>query len=215
MKGKLGMSQLAWPAASRDVRTVEEIRAIQTDEALVMAAQANPAEFAALYVEDVDPIFRFCYRRLGNRVAAEDATSVVFERAIKALPRFTTGSFRAWLFSIAWNVVTDLHRRDRGEQNLDVAREVLDDRPGPEEVSIHNAEMTRIRTLLAQLTPDQRQIVELRLAGLTDAEIAQVLGKSHGSIRTTQYRALQRLRDLVAQQTTRAESRGETHHASR
>jgi RNA polymerase sigma-70 factor, ECF subfamily len=133
---------------------------------------------------------------LGNRAAAENATSVVFERALKAFPRFTTGSFRAWLFTIARNAITDVHRADRGDQNLSAAWEVIDDRPGPEEISADLADGIWIRNLLNHLSPDQRQIVELRLAGLTDVEIAQVLGRSHGSIRTAQYRALRKLRSL-------------------
>jgi RNA polymerase sigma factor (sigma-70 family) len=121
---------------------------------------------------------------------------VVFERALKALPRFTTGSFRAWLFTIARNAIANMHRRDRGEQNLSKAWDVIDDRPGPEEVSVDLTDGVWIRGLLKDLSPDQRQIVELRLAGLTDIEIAKALGRSHGSIRTAQYRALRKLRTI-------------------
>lgn len=167
-----------------------------SDEMLVVAAQADRAEFGALYVRYVNPVYRFCYRRLGNQARAEDATSAVFERAINALPRFKTGSFRAWLFTIARNTVTDLHRANKQDQDLDAAWYVADERPGPEELSIDAADAAHVRSMLVQLSPDQRQVVELRLSGLTDSEIAQVLGKSHGSVRTVQYRALQKLRSL-------------------
>ncbi|MGH2533091.1 MAG: sigma factor [Thermomicrobiales bacterium] len=53
--------------------------------------------------------------------AAEDVPSADFERALKALPRFTNGSFRAWLWTIARNTVTAAYHRDRGEQCLDAA----------------------------------------------------------------------------------------------
>jgi DNA-directed RNA polymerase specialized sigma24 family protein len=43
-------------------------------------------------------------------------------------------------------------------------------------------------------------VLELRLAGLTDAEISRVLGRTHGAIRTTQYRAAIRLRTLLAEE---------------
>src|SRR5215204_246366 len=116
------MSLMVWHAAGRIVQNEsDDIYALHCDDALVLAAQANSADFAALYERYVDPIYRFCFRRLGNRAAAEDATSVVFERALKALPRFTTGSFRAWLFTIARNAITDVHRADRGDQNLSAA----------------------------------------------------------------------------------------------
>jgi RNA polymerase sigma-70 factor (ECF subfamily) len=190
------MGLMVWPAADHITHdSIDDFGVLQADDAPVLAAQANSADFAALYERYVDPIYRFCYRRLGNR-AAEDATSVVFERSLKALPRFITGSFRAWLFTIARNAIADMHRRDRGEQNLSNAWDVIDDRPGPEEVSVDLADGVWIRGLLKHLSPDQRQIVELRLAGLTDVEIAQVLGRSHGSIRTAQYRALRKLRTI-------------------
>jgi RNA polymerase sigma-70 factor (ECF subfamily) len=174
----------------------DDLQVLHSDDALVLAAQANSADFAALYQRCVDPVYRFCYRRLGNRAAAEDATSVVFERALKALPRFTTGSFRGWRFTIARNAVTDVHRPNKGDQDIAVAWEVVDDRPDPEEISVNLADGVWIRGLLKQLSPDLRQVVELRLAGLTDIEIAQSLGHSHGSVRTVQYRALRKLRAL-------------------
>ncbi|MGH2558369.1 MAG: RNA polymerase sigma factor [Thermomicrobiales bacterium] len=189
------MSLLVGHIASRTIHEEQnEFWDWESDEALVVAARADGADFAALYQRYVDPIYRFCYRRLGDRAAAEDATSAVFERAIKALPRFKTGSFRAWLFTLARNTVTDAYRRDRGEQRLDASLAVADLRPGPEEISADAADAGWIRELLAHLNPDQRQIVEPRLADLTDAEIARVLGRSHGSVRTTQYRAVRRLR---------------------
>ena len=169
------------------------------DEALVVAAQLDRTAFGPLYERYVDAVFRFCYRRLGNRAAAEDATSRVFERTLAALPNYRGGPFRAWLFAIVRNVVVDHHRASRANQPLDVAAAIVDDRPGPEETMLRRAESARIHDLFVHLTPDQHQIVELRLAGLTDREIASVLGRSHGSVRTAQYRALQRLRTLIDQ----------------
>src|SRR4051812_26148265 len=58
------------------------------DEALVAAAQVDRAAFAPLYQRYADPVFRFCYRRLGDRALAEDATSRVFERVLAALSRY-------------------------------------------------------------------------------------------------------------------------------
>jgi RNA polymerase sigma-70 factor (ECF subfamily) len=54
-----------------------------------------------------------------------------------------------------------------------------------------------IRALLALLSSDQREILELRLTGLTDAEIARVLGRSHGAVRMSQHRAVARLRSIA------------------
>jgi DNA-directed RNA polymerase specialized sigma24 family protein len=48
------------------------------------------------------------------------------------------------------------------------------------------------------LTPEQREVVELRLAGLTGPEIAAAVGRSHGAVRALQFRAYQQLRTLLS-----------------
>ena len=52
--------------------------------------------------------------------------------------------------------------------------------------------------MLADIPPNQRDIIELRLAGLTTAEVGEVLGMSRGAVKTAQSRAYKRLRDLLA-----------------
>jgi RNA polymerase sigma-70 factor (ECF subfamily) len=74
---------------------------------------------------------------------------------------------------------------------------VRDDAPAPEELAIAAEERRSVRALLAQLPEHQRRVVELRLAGLTGAEIAQVLGRSRANVDVTQCRAVARLRDLL------------------
>lgn len=167
------------------------------DEAFVRAAQADIAAFEPLYARYADSVFRFCLRRLGERAAAEDATARIFERAIAALPRYRAGSFRGWLFTIARNEVATAYRRDRGDLPLILAESLHDSHPGPEPVAIAREEAVWVRGLLARLPEPERQVVELRLAGLNDREIAEALGKSHGAVRTRQYRALLRLRELL------------------
>src|SRR3954447_12702789 len=80
---------------------------------LVARAQEDRRAFAPLYVRYADPIYRYCFHRLGTRQAAEDATSLVFEKAIAKLPSFRQQSFRSWLFSIAHNVIVDNYRATR------------------------------------------------------------------------------------------------------
>jgi RNA polymerase sigma factor (sigma-70 family) len=169
-----------------------------TDEAeLVAAARTDRRAFAILYRRYVDPIYRYCYRRLGSREAAEDATSLVFVKALEALPRYRSGSFRGWLFTIAHNVVADSYRSGRSPHPLEATTELEDAEPGLEDLALVSEAASSLRNLLTRLSDDQRHVVELRLAGLADAEIARVLGRSHGSVRTAHYRALIRLRELA------------------
>jgi RNA polymerase sigma factor (sigma-70 family) len=174
-----------------------------TDALLVARAQGDSAAFAPLYELYFDPICRYCYHRLGSWEAAEDATSVVFTKVLAALPRYRSngrsGAFRSWLFTIAHNVVVNQVHADRLRrvEPLDDAGEVADGTPSLEEVAMAADESRLIQRVLAQLSPDQRQVVELRLAGLTDAEIGRVLGRKPGTIRMTQYRAGLRIRALL------------------
>jgi RNA polymerase sigma-70 factor (ECF subfamily) len=176
---------------------------VDHDEApLVARAQRDPAAFAPLYACYLGPVYGYCYTRLGDRAAAEDATSAVFARALAALPRYRAGSFRGWLFTIAHNVVADAFRGRRPEGPLDAAAEVADAAPTPEERAVADDAGRYLRAQFAHLTPDQRQVVELRLAGLNDREIAQALGRSHGAVRMSQLRAVARLRALLGVDAT-------------
>ena len=70
-------------------------------------------------------------------------------------------------------------------------------------------EVRAVRAVLAGLTPDQAQVIELRLAGLTEVEIADALGRRPGAVRAAQFRALGRLRTLLgAPPTTREDADG-------
>jgi RNA polymerase sigma-70 factor, ECF subfamily len=178
---------------------------------LVSRAQRDSAAFAPLYDAYFDPIFRYCYHRLGSWEAAEDATSLIFTNALAALPRYRpdrrSGSFRSWLFVIAHNVVAN-DRRAAGHQPvlpLADAGDVLDAGPSPEEAALAVEASRSVHAVLRRLPPDQRRVLELRLAGLTDTEISRVLGRTSGAIRTAQYRAAIRLRTLLA--TERGEAR--------
>jgi RNA polymerase sigma-70 factor (ECF subfamily) len=134
---------------------------------------------------------------LRNREAAEDVTQLVFERAIKGLSRYRhQESFRGWLFTIAHNEIVDQARRARPSTPLDDAIILLDPDPSPEEAALVRDANRQLRLLIAQLSERDQQLIDLRLAGLNDREIAEVVGMSHGSVRTRQYRALQQLRSL-------------------
>jgi RNA polymerase sigma-70 factor, ECF subfamily len=167
------------------------------EAALVERARGDRRAFALLYRRYVAPVYGYCYHRLGTKEAAEDATSLVFAKALTALPGHHGGSFRAWLFGIAHHVVADARRARGPDEFLDAATVVVDASPSPEELVLVDEDRRLLRQLLAQLPADQRHIVDLRLTGLTNVEIAQALGRSRGAIDVAYHRALVRLRILV------------------
>jgi RNA polymerase sigma-70 factor (ECF subfamily) len=163
----------------------------------VERARHDRQAFAPLYRHYVARVYGYCYHRLGSREAAEDATSLVFAKALTALPGHRGCSFRGWLFGIAHHVVADALRARGPDAPLEAAAEVVDASPSLEELALVDEDRCRLRELLAQLPPDQRSIVELRLAGLTSAEIGQALGRSRGAVDVAYHRALVRLRTLL------------------
>lgn len=171
------------------------------DEALVERTKDDARAFAGLYERYVDRVYWYCARRVGDPWAAEDAASQVFAQALAALPRFEpdAGSFRSWLFRIAHNVTVDQARRRRPDVSLDDARDVLVD-PGrtPEDALVAAEDHHELAAALAQLTDDQRTVVELRLASLTGAEIALALGRGRSWVDTTHFRAVAGLRKILA-----------------
>lgn len=169
------------------------------DSALVAAARADPRAFAPLYARYVGPVYRYCYLRLGDRVAAEDATSDVFAKALAGLRGYRDGVFAAWLFRIAHNVVGDVYRRGRPTEQLDVVAQWPDAGPTPAEVALARDRLAALRAALATLPESYRRAVELQMAGWSVAESAAALGISAGALKLLRFRALKRLRALLEQ----------------
>jgi RNA polymerase sigma-70 factor, ECF subfamily len=172
---------------------------LSEDARLVALAKSDPRAFAPLYARYFDPVYRYCFRRLGQPEAAADATAQVFTKVLAALPgyREDAPSFRSWLFAIAHNVITDDLRARRPVAPIDAAAHIAAADPSPEEVVLTDETGSQVHALLSSLPADQRQILELRLAGLTGPEIAATLGRSLGAVKIAQVRAFARLRATV------------------
>ena len=192
-------------AERRSHRPEHDDLADLADEALASLARTDPRAVAVLYRRYLPAVFVFCERRLPTTEAAEDATSLVFTKAVAALPMYRDGggSFRSWLFAIAMRVAIDAHRARRPLTVLDAAFDVADVArwSAPAEETEHADLVRAVHTALTTLPPDQRAIVELRMAGLTGPEIAAVVGRSLASVKFAQFRAYQRLRELLAEPT--------------
>lgn len=168
------------------------------DATLVARAKREPKAFAPLYVRYYDRVYAYCYRRLGNPEDAADATSLIFSRVLAALPTCREESFRSWLFSIAHNVLVDTYRSRKQDRPLDDAFEIVDRARSPEDEAIASDAKATVTRLLAGLPEEQRLVLELRLAGLSSKEIADVLGKQPNAVDQMQFRAMTKLK-LLAQ----------------
>ncbi|MEZ4500307.1 MAG: sigma-70 family RNA polymerase sigma factor [Thermomicrobiales bacterium] len=180
-----------------DAHRGEIMTALEPDHVLASRALHDRAAFAELYQRYLTPIYGYCYRRPGSRESAEDATSLVFTKALESLPGLRTTNVRAWLFAIAHHVVVNSYRRTRNDKVLEEAEELPSpDRTG--EIAQFDFELRNLYRALDVLSPEQRQVVELRLAGLTGPEIRQALSRSRSWVDTTQFRAIQKLCTVMA-----------------
>jgi RNA polymerase sigma-70 factor (ECF subfamily) len=193
------------------MRRIEELTADRceltaSDESeLVAAAQRDRAAFAPLYSRYARPIYRYCFRRLGDHDAAEDATSQTFVKALAGIHRCRPeqGSFRSWLFTIADRVVTDCYRRKKPRAGIEEAVEIESGDPGPEEYAMASETRQTVQALLERLSPDQARVVALRLAGLIGPEIAAVIGREHQAVKSLQFRAFARMRQWLSDDEAR------------
>ena len=140
----------------------------------------------------------YCRRRLGHDEDAADATSQTFAKAMGGLDGFTGGAVAPWLFTIARHVVIDAVRRRRPLVVLETVGDLAEPAAGPEDLTLEKDRRRALLAAIARLTPEQREVVELRLAGLTGQEIADVLGLSLSAVKSSQFRAYTRLRALLA-----------------
>lgn len=168
-----------------------------SEEQRVAAAKAGDrGAFRALYLRNVSDIFRYIARRVPTREEAEDLTAETFCRAWAGLGGYEWRGvpFGAWLSRIAQNLLASRGRRAQvarvvGEIREREATETFEDD------LVSGLEAAPLREALAELTGQQRQVVECRfLEDLTVAETATVVGCSEGAVRALTFRALQTIR---------------------
>ncbi|HJR62752.1 MAG TPA: sigma-70 family RNA polymerase sigma factor [Gemmatimonadaceae bacterium] len=158
-------------------------------------------------------IVRYLTRRLGDYDWAEEVAQETFVRALR---QESIVNERAWLFTVANNLVRDEARKDaRRRRHLELLREqAADEVLEPEPTSLERAqEAAMARKAMEALAERDRLALLMREEGLDYTEIAQALDLSVGSIGTTLSRARRRL--VEAYEALQAErGRREGHAAS-
>jgi RNA polymerase sigma factor (sigma-70 family) len=151
--------------------------------------------FEALYRSSRDDVYAYVATLLRDRAAAEDVTAQAFERAYRKRRTFDRrrGAERAWLFGIARNAALDELRRRRRLAAL--ATDPVDE-AAPDDLVDVALRRTAVRTALAGLPGRERELVALKFhAGLSNGEIARVLGVSESAVGTRLHRVIEKLRE--------------------
>jgi RNA polymerase sigma factor (sigma-70 family) len=163
------------------------------EPAPVIAAERPAAEaFEALYRRTFPRVYAYVASLLRDRSAAEEVTAQAFERAYRKRSSFKAGrgTPEAWLFGIARNAALDELRRLKKRATLeDVYASDSED---------HTEGVVRretVRAAMAALDPSERELVALKFhGGLSNQEIARVVGLSESNVGTRLHRVMEKLR---------------------
>jgi RNA polymerase sigma-70 factor (ECF subfamily) len=168
---------------------------------------ANVQEFQAFYQEHIGLIYRYVYSKVGNREEAEDLTSQIFMKAVRAMDTERgTLSMQKWVFQVARTTIADYWR-----SHYRIATSSLDELldagwEGPAMVEpADDASMDekrgqpdeRVRRILAALPEHYREVLTCRfLLNLSIRETADRMGLTEANVKVLQFRALKRAADL-------------------
>lgn len=172
----------------------EQIRAVQ---------EGNCAAFAPVYQRYVGAIRGYVYHRVSDPDLAEDITSETFLRALQRIERVADQGkdLRAWLFTIARNIVIDLGRARWARSTTTVAdlESYAEPELDPEAAVIERWTATTVAVCVQRLSPPQRQCLTLRFHWeLSVKETAEVMQRHEDAIRALQHRAIRRLATMLA-----------------
>jgi RNA polymerase sigma-70 factor (ECF subfamily) len=160
--------------------------------------RGDHTSFEALFTRYYGQVYAVLFRLIGTPDEAEDLAQEVFLRLYRRpLEPGREHNLGAWLYRVAthlgYNALRSRSRRKRHQ-----AAAALEAPPGPTDVvdeTLRRAEQDVVHAALAALKPQQAQLLVLRHAGLSYAELAEVLEVAPGSIGTLLARAERAFRD--------------------
>lgn len=177
---------------------------------LAQRAQRGDQDAFALLVERCQgQVYNLALRLTGSPEDAADVSQEAFLKAWRGLPSFQWDcAFSTWLYRLAHNAAIDFLRRrahQRGaesplsldEEENGLAALTPDPGPSPQELVEHKQLQEALAGGLAQLSPDHRQALALRLSGLSYAEIARTLDLEEGTVKSRIARARLSLRNYL------------------
>lgn len=154
--------------------------------------------FAAMYTNYADDIYRFLFVHVRDVQLAEDLTADTFTKAWNQFGSFRGRHDRAWLYTIARNCLTD-HWRKKRPVPLDEIFEVVDDAPSHDEIMDKKFRARRVIRAVNALPHDMKSVVTLRFfQGYSVRDTARALELTEANVRVIQYRALKKLKGVLA-----------------
>jgi RNA polymerase sigma-70 factor (ECF subfamily) len=183
-------------------KQVQVNREITNDNAIYWASKGDSDAFSFLYEQNVTRIYNYVFYRIGSASDAEDLTSRVFYRAFSHMNTYVDKGvpFSAWLYRIAHNLIANWHRdtQRRKEVPLEDQPELPHRVDQPETVVEKTQEMELLLQGIRRISPDRQQLILLKyLEDLSNAEIALIMGRTEGAIKSLYHRALIALKEEI------------------
>ena len=174
---------------------------------LERAREYDAQALAEIYDRYAESIYRYAYRYVGNAELAEDLTSEVFLKLLQVLgtSRAPRQQLQGWLYRVARNLAIDWFRQQAKGALLSLNEELTPEDGDSPSTRLELQQLQHdLREAISQLTPDQQQVIVLRFAeGRKIRDIGRLMGKSEGSVKLLQFRAINRLRTLLDNQGKR------------
>jgi RNA polymerase sigma-70 factor (ECF subfamily) len=165
------------------------------------AQQGNRDALEELYLIHFDRIYSYLHMSVGNRHDAEDLTTQTFLKMLESIGKFKfqAAPFSAWLFRIAHNLAMDHFRAARRWQpEEEVPEPPGDEEPSAEAQALQSIGRQSMLELIEGLSPEQQQVLTLKFVfNFPNAEVATILEKTEGAIKSLQHRALVSLQKQI------------------
>lgn len=169
---------------------------------LVLKAQKGDTEaFAQIYDALVKPIYRYIYYKVPEAIA-EDLTEETFFKAWQSLKSYKKSKhpFSSWVFRIAHNLVVDHYRKHKMVEAIDETMADPHESNNPKQQAELKLTQIRLRKVIRQLPENYQQVIILKYINeMENPEIASIIGKTEGAVRTLQFRALAQLRTFLTE----------------
>ncbi len=165
---------------------------------MLVTTSAESINWKDVYDHLLPRVFHFFWYRTGNRLTAEELTSITFEKAWSNREKYrrNLGEFQFWLFGIAQRVAADHFRKRRPDVPIDAAN--LQSQQNVEREFESRMDVERLVTLLECLPERERSLVALKYgAELNNREIARQTGLRESNVGTILFRAVNQLREEV------------------
>ena len=191
---------LAFPAAVPQDAPGEEAQgrveqiAPSDGELIQRVGSRDAGAFELLYRRYARPVFGLALRRLGDRMAAEEAVQETFAALWRSARTYRPerGPGAPWLYAVARNAIVD-RARNKSEPTAEVP-ETASPELGPEDRAEASYVSWRVHRALEDLPRNERDVLELAYwGGLSQREVADFLGIPLGTVKTRARAGLGRL----------------------